>query len=117
MSKKLSKDEMKKIYSGINLRQYRDEKCYSQEYVSNQLGISQSTYQRIESGEIKISVERLVELAKVFDKPLDYLLVPDREQAKRGNTIIISEKEWYAMKDKLASQEKLIIELEKKIKV
>ena len=46
-------------------------KCYSQEYVAKQLNIQQSTYQRIETGKVKISTTRLSRLALIFNKPIE----------------------------------------------
>ena len=50
--------EMKNIF-GADIRKYRTELCYAQEYVADQLGITQSAYYKIEAGTVKISVERL----------------------------------------------------------
>ncbi len=43
-----------------NLRLIRISKGYSQEYVSDSLGISQATYSRIESGDKVIHQERFM---------------------------------------------------------
>ncbi|QNR83710.1 helix-turn-helix transcriptional regulator [Pedobacter riviphilus] len=68
---KLERMELKGLYSCENIRKYRDEKCYSQEYVARQLDIQQSTYQRIETGKVKISTNRLSQLARIFNKPIE----------------------------------------------
>ena len=68
---KLTRMELKTIYSCENIRKFRDEKCYSQEYVAKQLNIQQSTYQRIETGKVKISTTRLSRLALIFNKPIE----------------------------------------------
>ena len=41
--------------------------------MAKMLGISQSTYQRLESGNIKISLERLLKIAEVLEKPVESL--------------------------------------------
>lgn len=61
--------EMRKVFGGKDLRKQRDELCYSQEYMANQLGLTQSTYQRLESGEIKISLERWIKISEILQKP------------------------------------------------
>lgn len=67
----LTKKEMKGVAGGEELRKQRNNLCYSQEYMANQLGITQSTYQRLESGEIKISLERLIQIAEIFKTPIE----------------------------------------------
>jgi transcriptional regulator with XRE-family HTH domain len=72
--KLLTKVEMKSIFGGEYLRKLRNEVCYSQEYMANQLGISQSTYQRIETGDIKISIERLSKISEILNKPIEKII-------------------------------------------
>ncbi len=45
-----------------------------QKEVADRLEISQSTYAKMEQGIVKVSTERLVALAKIFDVPYDDLL-------------------------------------------
>ncbi|MFI5451869.1 helix-turn-helix domain-containing protein [Pedobacter sp. UC225_61] len=67
----LSKREMKTIFgSSEYIRKYRDEVCLSQEYMASRLGISQSTYQKIETGTVKVSRERLAEIAEILGKQI-----------------------------------------------
>ncbi len=65
----LSRKELRVILGGEDLRKLRNEVCLSQEYIAAQLRLAQSTYQRLESGEIKISLERLIKIAEIFEKP------------------------------------------------
>jgi transcriptional regulator with XRE-family HTH domain len=52
------------------IRLLRLEKNYSQDYVANQLELSQSYYGRIENGKRTISVACLMKILSVFD--VDY---------------------------------------------
>ncbi len=70
----LSRQQMRRVFGGEDLHKIRNEVCYTQEYMSKKLGISQSTYQRIEFGEINISLDRLSEISVIFDKSIDNLL-------------------------------------------
>ncbi|RZJ46943.1 MAG: XRE family transcriptional regulator [Flavobacterium sp.] len=116
MKMKLSREEIKEVYSRINLRQHRDEKCYSQEYISKQLGLSQSTYQRIESGEIKITAERLKKLAEILGKPVEAFFKDEKNADTATNKLItVSENEWKLMTNIILQQEKRIEELELKL--
>jgi transcriptional regulator with XRE-family HTH domain len=69
-AKKLTRSEMKQISCGRDLRRYRDEKCLSQEYIASLLEVNQSTYQRIETGKIKLSMDHIAKLTTIFNKPL-----------------------------------------------
>ncbi|MCZ4224253.1 helix-turn-helix domain-containing protein [Pedobacter rhodius] len=104
-SKKLTRLEMKQVFSYENLRKFRDEKCYSQEYIAKLLNVEQSTYQRIESGRIKITMDRLIKLAAIFKKPIQSFSEQENES--------INEIE--LMKKIISQQEKRIVELEAKV--
>ncbi len=52
---------------GSNIRKIRELKGYSQEYVSNQLEISQRQFSRIENNETDISVSKLQEISTILD--------------------------------------------------
>lgn len=65
--KTLNKIQLKSVLGGDELRKLRNEICYSQEYMAKQLGITQSTYQRLESGEIKISVDRFIKISEILN--------------------------------------------------
>ena len=43
---------------------------YTQEYVANTLGISQNTYSLLEKGETKLTIERLEQLANLYNLDL-----------------------------------------------
>lgn len=50
----------------LNIRKIREQKGFSQEYVAQELDISQASYARLESEETKITVDRLFRLAEIF---------------------------------------------------
>lgn len=59
------------------VRAQRDKKGFSQEYMANKLQMAQSNYAKLERGETKLSVERLLEIAKTLE--IDVLeLLPSR---------------------------------------
>ncbi|QNL49782.1 helix-turn-helix transcriptional regulator [Olivibacter sp. SDN3] len=57
---------------GAKLKKLRDENGYSQEFVASELGISQSTYHKLESEQIRLTVERAKQLAKLYDIDPEY---------------------------------------------
>ena len=50
-----------------NLRLQRIKKGYSQEYLGEQLGLTQYAYHKIENGKTKLQVKCLLELCKVLE--------------------------------------------------
>jgi transcriptional regulator with XRE-family HTH domain len=59
---------------GEKIRKIRTIKGYSQEYVSDLLKISQAAYSDIETGKTKITIQRLKEIASIFDLEVNYLI-------------------------------------------
>ena len=57
-----------------NIRKMRIDRELSQENVAFNLKISQSTYAKMESGQSKLSIERLYQLAVFFNLPVEELL-------------------------------------------
>ena len=121
MLPKLTRKEMKLIHCNEEIRRYRNEICYTQEYMASQLGITQSTYQRIEAGEIKISMDRLVEISRILGKPIEAFLhnrtnlTSDIKISEGNEAILINKREWLLMLNVLKQQEDRIKELEAKV--
>lgn len=65
---------------GEKLRKLRTLKGLSQEYVANQLNISQVAYSDIESNKTKLSLERLEKLSSVFEVPINDIITFDEKQ-------------------------------------
>lgn len=57
---------------GTKLRKLREEQGFSQEYVANEIGISQSTYYKLEAEQIRLTVERAKQLAKLYEIDPEY---------------------------------------------
>lgn len=51
---------------GYKIRKMRELRGYKQEYMADSLGITQNSYGKIESGETKLSVERLKKIAEIL---------------------------------------------------
>jgi len=52
---------------GFKIRRAREQKGYSQEFIASQLDITQASYARIESQEIKLSIDRLQKIADILE--------------------------------------------------
>lgn len=102
---KLSRKEMKSYFGGSEdyIRRYRDEQCLSQNYMATKLGISQSTYQKIEAGKVNLTKERLLEIANLLGKEIEDFMPNSKKE--------IGENDIEALKEIIALQAKEIKEL------
>jgi transcriptional regulator with XRE-family HTH domain len=65
---------------GNNIKRLREKRNYSQEYVAHMLQVSQSTFSKIEKGQVRIDIHRLIKLANVLDvRPENLLDMKDAE--------------------------------------
>jgi len=59
---------------GFNIKRIRDQKGYSQEFMASRLNITQASYARMESQEIKLTVDRLQQIADILETDISALL-------------------------------------------
>ena len=57
-----------------NIRKLRLDREFSQEYIAFNLQMSQSSYAKMESGQSKLCVDRLYQIANFFNVSVDELL-------------------------------------------
>ena len=62
---------------GDKIRQAREAKGLSQEYMAEQLGISQPAYCNLENGKLKPKPQRLAEIARLLDADVQAWLADD----------------------------------------
>lgn len=75
------RQEMPEILDKI--RKYRKNKGYSHDYMAIELDISPSTYTKIERNEVKLTVERFLQIAEILDiSPASFL-------KSSGNNVVI----------------------------
>lgn len=65
---------------GENIRLIRTLKGYSQEGLANKLGKSQNWIQKIEKGEIDVSIKNLEEISKELDIDIEQLITFESKQ-------------------------------------
>lgn len=58
---------------GYKIRRVREFKNLSQQYVADELSVSQSTYSDMENGKIAVSEEKLAMIASVLDVSVDII--------------------------------------------
>jgi transcriptional regulator with XRE-family HTH domain len=59
---------------GQNIRKFRTQKGYSQEYMAESLGITQPSYARLEKDDNRINVVRLLQIAQYLEVNVGELL-------------------------------------------
>lgn len=62
---------------GYKIRKIRESKDFTQEYMAQQLNISQNVYSKLERGEIKITTDRLTLISEILQIPEESLLKDD----------------------------------------
>ncbi|MEI6310919.1 MAG: helix-turn-helix transcriptional regulator [Bacteroidota bacterium] len=73
---------------GQKVRRIREEKQWTQEFIANKLEISQNTYSKIESGSIKLTIDRISELSKILEVPIEDMLSDDTKTFHLNNNHI-----------------------------
>ena len=63
-----------KMNIGNNIKQIRELKNFTQEYVADEIEVSQSTYSRIENGTAPIKIDTLQRIAEVLEVDLNTLI-------------------------------------------
>lgn len=105
------------------IRQIRELKNLSQEYIANELGLSIRAYSKIESGETQLTINRLNEISKIlsvspqeilgFDAAIVFNNGNNQQGGKYNNTIYNHTE----IKQIQLLYEKLLIEKDMRIKV
>ena len=104
----------------IKLKQLRELKNYTQEYMAQQLGLSTRAYSKIETGETQLTINRLNEISSILGiDPIEALGFDHQNVfnncSQEGNYNTIG-KSIYQLPDKLIEQyEKRIEQLESEV--
>ena len=107
---------------GARIRKLREERGIKQEYMANEIGITQSSYGRLEKNDERLTVPKLLIIAEVLKVPVAVLFGEktgnninenkgDNAQAQIG-TIIQQDKEYVSsLKDEIMFYRKIIEQL------
>lgn len=66
------------------LLEYRKKHGYTQQQIADMMGMHYSTYGKMESGEIKVDIEKGLKLAKIYGVTLDTLFGKQAEGAQKN---------------------------------
>ncbi len=73
---------------GARIKRLREGRNYTQEYMAGKLGISQNTYSKIETGSIKLTTDRLKDIAAVLEVSVENILKEDLQTFHFNNSHI-----------------------------
>lgn len=73
---------------GNRIKKYRELKNYTQQYVSERLNISQNTYSKIETGGIKLTVDRLKQISDILEMSMEDILNDENQVFNFNNSTI-----------------------------
>lgn len=62
------------------IKSIRELKNYTQGYMAEELGITQAAYSKIESGQTKLTVSKINDIAQIFDMPVEDLVAYDSQR-------------------------------------
>lgn len=75
--------EMEKIIEKIT--QYRNRKGYTYENMADELNLTPAAYRKIETGETRLSVERLFQISNILETPVNEFLNFDQNVHQQVN--------------------------------
>ncbi|WP_161595808.1 helix-turn-helix domain-containing protein [Flavobacterium pectinovorum] len=105
------------------IKAIRKEKGYSHEYIAYQLNIGQVAYSKIEKGETKLTLERLIRIAEILETSVGTLLGIDTKTANQlelQQSLHQTNKEKFALiellyKERLKEKDRIIEQMERTI--
>src|SRR5690606_8920416 len=59
------------------IKSIREAKGFTQEYMAEQLGITQAAYSKIESGQTKLTMNKITDIVMIFEMEVKYLMTND----------------------------------------
>jgi transcriptional regulator with XRE-family HTH domain len=70
---------------GTIIRQYRELRNYSQDYIAKKMGISQNAFSKIENNITQLTVKHVKLLSSILEAPMNDLLKDEFEIHRPGN--------------------------------
>jgi transcriptional regulator with XRE-family HTH domain len=64
---------------GFRIKQLREYRNYTQQFMADSLELSQNAYCKIETGMTKLTTDRLEDIARILDTPIENLLSNDKQ--------------------------------------
>lgn len=78
--------------TALKIRELRENKSYTQQYMADNLGVSKNSYSLIELGKTKIHLELLAKISELLETPLDKILsLPDNNVQNNENSFVVTQ--------------------------
>lgn len=74
--------------SSLKIKRLREYRNLTQQYIADKLDISQNAYSKIENGTTKIRLDRLEQIAKVLDVPVESIISGEKQVLNIENNTI-----------------------------
>lgn len=94
---------------GVKIRKIREFRNYTQTHLADKLNISQNAYSKIENGTSKLSTDRLEEVAKILDVPVESFYTGEKQVFNLDNNHIEIEK-FYGYIEHIQEENKEILQ-------
>lgn len=88
---------------GAAIRKIREQKGFSQENMSLELGISQPAYARLEKKDDRISISRLIQIATILETTVSKLICEKKDESFKSESEHIQ-----SLKDEIIFLRKLL---------
>lgn len=72
------------------IRKYRKDCGYSQENMANDLEISQAAYTKLENGTTHLTVDRLLEIAKILDRNIQDFFITEKDNVPADESTTVN---------------------------
>ncbi|HUM50371.1 MAG TPA: helix-turn-helix transcriptional regulator [Chitinophagales bacterium] len=67
------------VESALRIKKLREFRNFTQQYLADKLDISQNAYSKIENGTTKLTIDRLEQIAKLLDVPVESVLSNEKQ--------------------------------------
>ncbi len=95
------------VESALRIKRIREFRNFTQQYLADKLDISQNAYSKIENGTTKLTIDRLEQLAKLLDVPVESILSSEKQVLNVENNTI---HKFYAHIENLHEENKEILQ-------
>ncbi len=96
-------------FIGKRIRDIRNEKHFTQEFLANETGVNVTHISNIETNKVKVSLTLLVRICNVLGVTLDYLL----ENEYRDTSSVLEEEFLNIMKDMPKEKQEILLRIAK----
>lgn len=106
---------------GARIKKFREERGIKQEYIANEMGVTQSSYGRLEKDDRRLTVEKIMKISEILNVSVSILFGEkasniihenkgDNAQAQIGSLILQDKEHINSLKEEISFLRKLLEE-------